>query len=76
MRKIKRLRRIVKMRRLVLNIVIRYRQHVEYVKGVRELHSLSDHDLHDIGITRSEIHYIVKENIDKRKCRKNYYMNA
>jgi uncharacterized protein YjiS (DUF1127 family) len=52
------------MNKLLQNIVKYYKAYVAYRNAVKELSSLSDHELQDIGISRCEI-----DNIAKQSCR-------
>lgn len=53
---------------LIANLLARYRAYAVYRESIRELNSLSDRELQDIGISRGQI-----DSIAKQACKDSYY---
>jgi uncharacterized protein YjiS (DUF1127 family) len=55
------------MRKLLVNLLARYRAYVAYRNAVHELSSMSDRELQDIGISRYDI-----SNVARQTCKDCY----
>ena len=50
------------------NFFKKIKQHFEIQKAVKELNSLSDYELNDMGISRGDILSVVRGDKDMRRC--------